>query len=76
MVVLTLQNMFIDHVALAKQGDNELHSVCQSISQCVSLYACWERVNGKSLCLCVCKQGAYAENLTKAVDRLLIHLEV
>ncbi len=58
--------MIIDRVALAKQGDNALGSVCLSVrpSVCLFVYAL--------IFVCVCKCVALAANFADAVDRLLI----
>ncbi len=78
--------IFIDRVALAKQGNNALGSVHLSVRPYVCL--CWCTLGARLcrvqqiairvitslmyLCLCVCNQGAYTGNSAGAVDRLLI----
>ncbi len=71
--------IFIDLVALAKQGDNALGSVHLStcLFGCLSVLFCtssWVKVDChmSDECLCFCNQGAFADNLTDAVGRLLI----
>ncbi len=65
-----------------KQGDNVLGSthlsVCSFVFPCSPGLTMWKRQRGKEwplpihgICLCVCNQGSYADDLTEAVNQLL-----
>ena len=72
--------IFIDRIALAKQGDNRIGSVrpsvclsvCPSVRPSVNALTAEPFYQSMVFCLCVCNQGAFIENSADAVDQLLI----
>ncbi len=61
-------DIIIDHVALAKQGDNALGSVCL----CTVSYLNRWPLPVQGVRLCVCNQWTCVDNIVDAVDQLLI----
>ncbi len=76
--------IIVDQVALTRQGDNRFGSIHPSVcvSACVSVSSFVCTLTAESLVgaltitspsrLCVCNQGAYADNFVDVVDRLLL----